>query len=45
LGMNETVNSVIDIIMAVQAVIMLRSLKTAKKVKWKLAIVFLIGGL
>ena len=45
LAVNESVNSLIDFVMAIQAVIMLRSLRTTTKTKWNLSIIFLLGGL
>ncbi|CAI6079734.1 unnamed protein product [Clonostachys chloroleuca] len=45
LVVNESVNSLIDFVMAIQAVIMLRSLKTARRTKWQLSVIFAIGGL
>jgi hypothetical protein len=45
LAVNESANSLIDFILAIQAVIMLRSLQTNKKTRWRLSIVFTIGGL
>lgn len=45
LAVNESANSIIDFILAIQAVIMLRSLQTDEKTRWRLSIVFAIGGL
>jgi len=41
----ETINSLIDIAMAALAVYMLRDLRVSLGTKWKLSIVFAIGGL
>src|SRR4051812_25400191 len=43
LAVNESANCLIDFIMAIQAVIMLRSLQTTNN--WRLSIVFILGGL
>lgn len=45
LAINESANSIIDFILAIQAVVMLRSLQTDLKTRWRLSIVFAIGGL
>ena len=45
LAINESANSLIDFILAIQAVVMLRSLQADRKSRWKLSIVFAIGGL
>lgn len=45
LAVNESANSLIDFVLAIQAVIMLRSLQTDKKTRWRLSIVFTVGGL
>ncbi|CAH0003356.1 unnamed protein product [Clonostachys byssicola] len=41
---NESVNSAIDFGMAALAVIMLRHLQTTRYTKWRLAVVFIMGG-
>lgn len=45
LAVNESANSLIDFVLAIQAVVMLRSLQTDKKTRWRLSIVFALGGL
>jgi hypothetical protein len=45
LAVNESANSLVDFIIAIQAAIMLRTLQTARKTRWKLSVVFTIGGL
>ncbi len=45
LAVMESTNCLIDFILAIQAVIMLRSLQTSRKTRWRLSIVFIMGGL
>lgn len=45
LAANETINSLIDLVMAALAVVMLRQLQISSQTKWKLGIVFAIGSL
>ncbi|KAF2469525.1 uncharacterized protein BDR25DRAFT_315148 [Lindgomyces ingoldianus] len=45
LAVNKSANSLIDFVLVIQAVIMLWSIQTDKKTKWRLLIVFTIGGL
>lgn len=44
LAASETVNSTVDFVMVILAVVMIQSLKMKRSTKWKLAILFGAGG-
>jgi hypothetical protein len=45
LAANETLNSLADFMLAALAVVMLRHLQTSARTKWRLGVVFAVGGL